>query len=736
MQLRRSLIKLPWRRALPKFNFCSIVHLSSDEEGFHDDIEPEEPYVRLDGFKLRDYVNEIEFVQDRIKLFEQIYERQQQERSKDTFPIKVTLPDGTVKEAVGNQTSPMDIAIGISKGLAKKAVIAKVNGALWDLPRPLEGDCNLEILKFDSDEGNDVFWHSSSHVLGQSLERLFKGKLTVGPALDKKEQLSNGGFYYDVDTGDVKVSEKDFKEIEKMMKKIAKDKQDFKRIVMTKDEALQMFKENPFKKELINDKIPDGSTCTAYRCGPLVDLCRGPHIPSTGIIKSMKIVKNGANYWKQNSDNPQLQRVYGISFPDNKLMKQYEKNRKKAEESDHRRLGKKYELFFFDEISPGSCFWLPHGTRLYNKLISFIRVEYIKRGYTEVITPNIFDMKLWETSGHAAKYRENMFLFECEGTEFGLKPMNCPGHCCMFKHSRKSYRDLPQRIADFGVLHRNEISGSLTGLTRVRRFQQDDAHIFCRIDQIEDEVEGVLDFLDYVYGVFGFTFEVELSTRPENKLGTDEMWDQAERALANCLTKFCDKHKETIKPWKENPADGAFYGPKIDIKVFDCMGREFQCGTVQLDFQLPQRFELEYATADNKSERPVMIHRAILGSVERFSAILIEHFSGKLPFWCSPRQIIVIPIHEDHLEYAQKVSKIFELEGYYSEVDDSSDRIKKKVRNASNMAHNMILVVGKGEIDSNSVNIRLRNGEKLGVKTLEEAKVFFKDINDKKTMDY
>eukprot|EP00494_Astrolonche_serrata_P030562 UN30830 len=335
---------------------------------------------------------------------------------------------------------------------------------------------------------------------------------------------------------------------------------------MTKEEALDMFKENKFKQQLINEKIKDGTVCTAYRCGPLVDLCRGPHIPSTKNIQSFKIVKNASAYWKGDAKNAPLQRVYGISFPDKKMMKKWQQTRKKAEEANHRHLGTKYQLFFFDDITPGSCFWLPHGTRIYNKLIAFMRKQYVQRGYSEVVSPNVYSMELWETSGHAAKYRENMFLFECEKVEFALKPMNCPGHCVMFKHSRKSYRDLPIRMADFGVLHRNELKGSLTGLTRVRRFQQDDAHIFCRMDQIEQEVRGVLEFLKYVYGVFDFKFELELSTRPEMRIGGDDVWDKAEGALKHVMNDFC-KDNQHIKPWVENPGDGAFYGPKIDIQV-------------------------------------------------------------------------------------------------------------------------------------------------------------------------
>jgi len=681
---------------------------------------------KSDG-NLKDHVNEIDWLQARISLFEQIFNRQEAERQNATGEINVILPDGKECPGVPNQTTPMDIAKEfISKSFSKKCIVAKVtteehpDGILWDMLRPLECSCHLELKMFDDEEGNETFWHSSAHVLGQSLERLFKGKLTNGPALPKSKSLSQGGFYYDVDT-EMAVTEADYKEMEKMCKSIQRDAQNFDRIVMTKDEALQMFQENKFKQHFINDKIEDGGTCTAYRCGPLVDLCRGPHIPSTKMIQTMKIVKNSSCYWQGDANNEALQRVYGISFPDKKKMKKWNKDREQAAKSDHRVKGRELDLYFFDEISPGCCFWLPHGARIFNKLLTVMRAEYIKRGYSEVITPNMFSIELWNTSGHAAKYRENMFLFDVEEQEFGLKPMNCPGHCVMFKHSRKSYRDLPIRMADFGVLHRNEFSGSLSGLTRVRRFQQDDAHIFCRQDQIVEEIRGVLDFVNFVYNIFGFTFELELSTRPEDKMGDDETWDKAEGALAQALDEFCDTNPH-LKRWRVDPGDGAFYGPKIDIQVFDCMGRDHQCATIQLDFQLPQRFDLTYIAPDNKVERPVMIHRAILGSLERFTAVLVEHCAGKLPFWISPRQISVIPVAEaNHGDYARSVAKRFADAGFYAECDESNERLPKKIRNNQQLAFNVIFVVGGDEIEGNSVNVRMNNGEKKGLMSVDEA---------------
>ena len=567
---------------------------------------------------------------------------------------------------------------------------------------------------------------------------MLKGKLTVGPALDEAQSLHNGGFYYDVDTTDlgdgIKLSESHYKSLEDLIKKIVKDKQEFKRIKLSKDNALEMFKFNKFKQELItgifddmNERKVDSNDqyVTAYRCGPLIDLCRGPHIPNTSIIKALKIVKNGSTYWKNDNTRENLQRLYGISFPDKKLMKEWEELRKRAEQSDHRVIAKKQNLFFFDDMSPGSCFWLPHGARIYNKLMELIQNEYRKRGFTQVITPNMYSLKLWEISGHAAKYKDDMFLFDVENTQFGLKPMNCPGHCLMYKHELRSYRDLPIRFADFGALHRNEASGALTGLTRVRRFQQDDAHIFCRIDQIEDEIEGCLEFLTFIYNILGFKFELELSTRPDNFIGEIYAWDAAEKKLANALNKYCKNYN--IKKWGIDQGGGAFYGPKIDIKVYDSLKRKHQCATIQLDFNLPNRFDLEYSSKEqNKMERPVIIHRAIYGSFERFIAVITEHLSGKWPFWLSPRQIMIIPVTKEFNEYARKLYKILFDEGYWVDCDDSLDRLKKKIFSADTKQYNYILVVGKDEQENNTVNVRERDVKQQYPKKLNEIMDIFK----------
>ncbi|XP_068641015.1 threonine--tRNA ligase, mitochondrial 1 [Aristolochia californica] len=645
----------------------------------------------------------------RIRLFQSIQVEQIALREKiggDT--IKVTMPDGSVKEGKKWITSPFDIAKAISKSLAADALIAEVNGTLCDMLRPLEGDCQLKLFKFDSNEGRDTFWHSSAHILGEALEREYGCKLCIGPCTTRGE-----GFYYDAFYNGLALNEDHFERIKSRAKKAVAEKQPFERIEVTRDQALEMFSENPFKVEIINE-LPEDKTITVYRCGPLVDLCRGPHIPNTSFVKAFACLKASSSYWRGKSDRESLQRVYGISFPDAKRLQEYLHMLEEAKKRDHRILGQNQELFFFHPLSPGSCFFLPHGTRIYNKLMDFIRNQYRERGYQEVLSPNIYNMQLWETSGHAANYKDNMFVFEIEKQEFGLKPMNCPGHCLMFEHRVRSYRELPLRLADFGVLHRNELSGALTGLTRVRRFQQDDAHIFCRESQIKDEVKSVLEFISYAYDKFGFTFELELSTRPEKHLGDIETWDKAEAALSEALNEFG-------KPWQINEGDGAFYGPKIDIGVFDALKRKFQCATLQLDFQLPARFNLTYSAEDEaKRERPVMIHRAILGSVERMLAILLEHYKGKWPFWLSPRQAIVCPVSERSQAYALQVRDQIHQAGYYVDVDTTDRKIQKKVREAQLAQYNYILVVGEEEAKSGQVSVRVRDKADHSVKTMED----------------
>ncbi|KAG5050699.1 hypothetical protein AAZX31_02G030800 [Glycine max] len=652
----------------------------------------------------------------RIRLFETILAEQHTQRlSLSPDPIKVTLPDGSVKEAKKWHTTPLDVAREISKNLANSALIAKVNGVLWDMTRPLEDDCQLQIFKFDDDEGRDTFWHSSAHILGQSLETEYGCKLCIGPCTTRGE-----GFYYDAFYGELGLNDDHFKQIEAGALKAVAEKQPFERIEVTRDQALEMFSDNKFKVEIIND-LPADKTITVYRCGPLVDLCRGPHIPNTSFVKAIACLKASSAYWRGDKDRESLQRVYGISYPDQKSLKEYLHRLEEAKKYDHRILGVKQELILHHEWSPGSWFFLPQGTRIYNKLMDFIRNQYRDRGYQEVISPNVFNMELWVQSGHAANYREDMFILEVDKQEFGLKPMNCPGHCLMFKHRVRSYRELPLRFADFGVLHRNEASGALSGLTRVRRFQQDDAHIFCRESQIKDEVRNSLNFINYVYKIFGFTYELKLSTRPEKYLGDIATWDKAESALKEALDDFG-------KPWQLNEGDGAFYGPKIDISVSDALGRKFQCATLQLDFQLPDRFKLEFSAEDEaKIERPVMIHRAILGSVERMFAILLEHYKGKWPFWLSPRQAIVCPVSEKSQAYALQVRDQIHQAGYYVDADTTDRKIQKKVREAQLAQYNYILVVGEEEANTGQVSVRVRDLAEHKVMSIEKLLEHFRD---------
>uniref|UniRef100_A0A8D0DS31 threonine--tRNA ligase n=1 Tax=Salvator merianae TaxID=96440 RepID=A0A8D0DS31_SALMN len=631
--------------------------------------------------------------------------------AKESRPIKVTLPDGKQVDAESWKTTPYQIACSISQGLADNTVIARVDKVVWDLDRPLEGDCSLELLKFDDSEAQAVYWHSSAHIMGEAMERIYGGCLCYGPPIDN-------GFYYDMFLEDGGVSSNDFSALEGLCKKIVKEKQPFERLEIKKETLLEMFKYNKFKCRILNEKV-NTPTTTVYRCGPLIDLCRGPHVRHTGKIKALKIHKNSSTYWEGKSDMESLQRIYGISFPDAKMLKEWEKFQEEAKNRDHRKIGRDQELFFFHDLSPGSCFFLPKGAYIYNTLIEFIRSEYRKRGFQEVVSPNIYNSKLWVTSGHWQHYSTNMFSFEAEKEIFALKPMNCPGHCLMFDHRPRSWRELPLRMADFGVLHRNELSGTLTGLTRVRRFQQDDAHIFCAMEQIEGEIKNCLEFLRAVYDVFGFSFKLNLSTRPEKYLGDIEVWNQAEKVRDS----FSHSHCEC---WK--PGSGLFqpsqyrWSPHcwIDIEIKDAIGRYHQCATIQLDFQLPIRFNLTYVSHDGSDKkRPVIIHRAILGSVERMIAILTENYGGKWPLWLSPQQVMVVPVGPTLDEYAQKQ---FHDAGLMADVDvDAGCTLNKKIRNAQLAQYNFILVVGEKEKASGTVNIRTRDNKVHGERTVAET---------------
>eukprot|EP01123_Difflugia_compressa_P012235 TRINITY_DN5160_c0_g1_i1.p1 TRINITY_DN5160_c0_g1~~TRINITY_DN5160_c0_g1_i1.p1 ORF type:complete len:810 (+),score=163.09 TRINITY_DN5160_c0_g1_i1:45-2474(+) len=654
----------------------------------------------------KDKLQKPDYWEERLALWDKI----KQAQSPQPGPaITITLPDGATKQGQAGVTTPMDIANDISKVLAQNVVVSKVNGILWDLLRPLESDCNLELIKFDSDEGKKVFWHSSAHIMGQALEYIFNCSLCMGPA------LRNGGFYYDMATPmdengqNLTFEHEDAKLVEQVVEKIVNEKQPFERLVLTKEEAYEMFRYNKYKTQIISEKVQDGETCTAYRCGPLIDLCKGPHLPHTGKIKAFKVWKNASAYWKSDAANDSLQRVYGMTFPDKKMFTAWQQELELAKKRDHRLQGTLQELFFFHELSPGSPFFLPRGVKVYNKLVDFVRNEYKKRGFTEVISPNMFNKNLWETSGHWEHYKDDMFLLRVEEQDFALKPMNCPGHCLMYlSKGKRPYKELPIRFADFGVLHRNELSGALTGLTRVRRFCQDDAHIFCRPDQIASEMRACFEFLKYVYDIFGWHFTLELSTRPEKKyIGEIETWNHAEAQLAECLNEFVGEGG-----WKINKGDGAFYGPKIDIHVFDALKREHQCATIQLDFNLPKNFDLKYIQENDTEARPVMIHRAIFGSLERFMAILIENTAGKWPFWLSPRPCIILTLSSKHDEYAKKLCSEFLDYGFESDVDLSDHTLPKKVLLSQQQYYNYVLCVGDTEVENNTVNVRLNNQTK------------------------
>jgi len=698
------------------------------------------------------------WLKDRLSVYEKVKERRNAElMEKKGVPIKVMLPDGkelncdkNSQEFMSWKTTPYDVACVISQGLADNSVIARVtyenfvndydldedgmagvdlmsdamedggvdsnaSSILWDMNRALVGNLSrLEFLKFnDNHDANTVFWHSSAHVLGEALEHCFGCRLTIGPPLA-------GGFYYDsyMGTNDT-LNEEDYTILEKEVTKISKQKQKFERMVVTKVEALELFQGNPFKEQLIRTKVAEGSRTTVYKCGDLIDLCRGPHVTHTGKVKAFAVTRHSATNWLGDTENDSLQRMYGISFPDKKMLKLWKENQEKAKARDHRRIAHNQKLIYFHDLSPGSAFWLPHGTRINKKLIGFIRKEYWKRGYDEIITPNIFNLELWHKSGHAQHYKDAMFSFDVEGHPWAMKPMNCPAHCLLFGSAIRSYRDLPIRYADFGVLHRNELSGALTGLTRVRRFQQDDAHIFCREDQVEKEVVEALHFMKHVYNIFGMSYKLELSTKPKKALGDGALWDLAEGALARAMDEFAGKNG-----WKINPGDGAFYGPKIDIKVMDAMERIHQCATIQLDFQLPIRFDLQYTTSSNikgqEFARPVMVHRAMLGSVERIFAVLCEHYGGKWPFWLSPRQVMLIPVHNEFNDYCQRVQQTLHNLEFYCDVDFTKATFQKKVRNAQVAQYNFQFVVGKQEVENSSVNIRTRENEVQGEMKIED----------------
>ena len=628
--------------------------------------------------------------------------------------INITLPDGTVKQ-VENGTTALDVAMGISEGLARNVLAAEVNGEVWDPQRSINEDATLNLLTWRDDEGKRTMWHSSAHLMAEALEALYPGvKFWVGPPIEN-------GFYYDVDFGDHTITDKDFPAIESKMMELAKQKNPYIRREMSKAEALAYFQEkgDEYKLDLL-EGLEDG-TITFYDQGNFTDLCRGPHMPHTGFVKACKVMSIAGAYWKGDESQKQLTRVYGITFPKKQELKEYLELLEQAKARDHRKLGKEMDLFHFSEkVGQGLPLWLPKGADLRMRLESFLKEAQRKAGYEGVITPHIGNKELYITSGHYAKYGEDSFQpinTPAEGEEYLLKPMNCPHHCEIFKSRPRSYRDLPVRFAEFGTVYRYEQSGELHGLTRVRGFTQDDAHIFCTVDQVKEEVGKVIDLVLYIFRTLKFEdFIAQVSLRdpdnPSKYIGEDANWDKAEKAIQEVAD---EKGLTTVVELGE----AAFYGPKLDFMVRDAIGRKWQLGTVQIDYNLPERFELEYVGADNAKHRPVMIHRAPFGSMERFVAILIEHCAGKFPLWLTPEQVKILPISDRFNEYAERVSKVLENHDIRALVDDRSEKVGKKIRDAELEKVPYMLILGENEANEGTVSVRRQGEGDLGGMSIE-----------------
>lgn len=597
-----------------------------------------------------------------------------------------------------------DAAEKLNLRAPNEALTVVVNGTLCDLNTCLKEGDSIHFLNFDSAEGKEVFWHTSAHVLAQAILRLWpEAKPTIGPAIDQ-------GFYYDF--AHLHISDADFARIEEEVEKILKENYATQRhLLKGKQEALEKFVDNPYKCELIEGFADE--PITAYSQGEFYDLCRGPHLPSLGKIKAFKLMKISGAYWKGDPSREMLTRLYGISFPDRKMLKDYLQLLEEAKKRDHKILGPKLDLFSLREEAPGMPFIHPKGMIIWNKLIDFWRQLHHKAGYIEIKTPQLMSQQLWERSGHWMHYRENMYAFNIEERHFAIKPMNCPGCMLFYLSNPHSYRDLPLRIAELGHVHRHEASGALSGLFRVRSFHQDDAHLFMKPSEIKEEIFRVLELVDEVYSTFGLPYRLELSTRPEKSIGTDEDWEIATQGLKNALDEWGESYRV-------NEGDGAFYGPKIDIHIQDALGRSWQCGTIQLDMALPEKFNLEYMDKDGILKRPVMVHRAIFGSIERFFGILIEHFAGKFPLWISPRPVCVIPIADRHVEYAQEIAREIQKKGFHCDIDDSHESVNKKIRNAQLLQINYMLVVGDKEVENRTVAMRTRDNVVHGELTVAD----------------
>ena len=637
--------------------------------------------------------------------------------------INITFPDQSVRQYEAGVT-PLEIAKSLSEGLARNVLSAKVNGKMWDAMRPVNEDATIQLFTWDDPEGKATFWHSSAHLMAEAIEALYKGvKFGIGPAVD-------AGFYYDIDTGDITLTEADLTAIEKKMLELAREKQTFERVDVSKAEALKYFTEkgDEYKEELISE-LEDG-TITYYKNGAFTDLCRGPHIPNTSFIKAVKLTSLAGAYWRGDEKRKQLTRVYGITFPKQKELEEYLVLLEEAKKRDHRKLGRELELFMFsDMVGKGLPIWLPKGTELRLRLQDYLTKIQKEYGYEQVITPHIGGKQLYVTSGHWDHYGADSFrpiTTPEEGEEYLLKPMNCPHHCMIFKNKPRSYKDLPFRCAEFGTVYRYEQSGELHGLTRVRSFTQDDAHIFCRPDQVKEEFIRVMEIIEIIFKALNFqNFEAQISLRDPNDhekyVGTDENWAKAEAAIQEaCAEKGLPAHVEY--------GEAAFYGPKLDFMVKDALGRKWQLGTIQVDYNLPERFDLSYIGADNEKHRPVMVHRAPFGSMERFVAVLLEHCAGEFPLWLAPDQVIILPVSEKYMNYAEKVQSYLKKSDIRSLIDERNEKIGRKIRDAEMKKYPYMVIVGEKEEAENSVSVRGHGQVDLGSMTLE---AFAKMINDK-----
>ena len=620
--------------------------------------------------------------------------------------MKITFPDGTSRDYDSGATLAQ-IAESIGSGLARVALAASVNGALLDMDTPVDEDSQVRFVTFKDDEGVDIFRHSSSHVMAQAVKRLYPdAALAIGPPIED-------GFYYDIDL-DKSLNEEDLKRIEEEMKKIVSEKVPFTREVLPRDEAIALFEQlgESYKVELISEL--EDETVSVYRQGDFVDMCRGPHLPDTGYVKSFKLLHTAGAYWRGDEKNKMLQRLYGTSWSDKKDLKAYLNRLEEARKRDHRKLGRELDLFsIVEEAGPGLVIWHPRGALLRTILEDFEKKEHLKRGYQIVMGPQMLKADLWKKSGHWDNYKENMYFTEVEGTEYGIKPMNCVAHMLIYKSSIRSYRDLPIRYFEMGTVHRHEKSGVLHGLLRVRGFTQDDAHILCTPDQLNQEIRGVIAFVRDVMAVFGFEYEMEISTRPEKFIGSAEDWDSATDALKLAL-------EDDGIEYKINEGDGAFYGPKIDVILKDAIGRMWQCATVQCDFALPERFELEYVGTDGARHRPIMLHRVILGSIDRFLGVLIEHYAGAFPAWLAPVQVKLLTITDRSANYARSVAETLREEGFRVEQDLRNEKIGYKIREARLEKIPYMLVIGDKEADTGAVAVRHREDGDRGVVSLDE----------------